>query len=75
MFYYYYYNDTPFTLSKTYLDCDLDSNLDCNLDRDPEVVPVYTGHSLFNTTKCITLLLIVQTLLHRNLDNIGIIVI
>ena len=63
---------SPFTRSKTYLDRDLDSNLDCHLDRDPEVVPVYTGHSLFNTTKRITLLFIVQTLLHRNLDNIGI---
>ena len=63
---------TPFTQSKNYLDRDLDSNLDCNLDRDPEVVPVYTGHSLFNTTKRITLLFIVQTLLHRNLDNIRI---
>ena len=51
--------NTPFTGSKNYLDCDLDSNLDCNLDRDPEV---FTGHSLFNTTKRITLLFIVQTL-------------
>ena len=54
-------NNTPFTRTKTYL--------------DPEVVPVYTGHSLFNKTKRITLLFIVQTLLHRNLDNIGISVI
>ena len=64
--------NTPFTQSKNYLDRDLDSNLDCNLDRDPEVVPVYTGHLLFNTTKRITLLFIVQTLLDRNLNNIGI---
>ena len=54
---------TPFTRSKHYLD------RFCNLERDPEVVPVYTGHSLFNTTKRITLLLIVQTMLQRNLDN------
>ena len=42
---------TPFTQSKNYLDC----NLDC----DPEDVPVYTGHPLFNTTKLIMLLFIV----------------
>ena len=47
-------------------------DLDSNLNRDAEVVPVYTGHSLSNTTKRITLLFIVQTLLHRNPDNIGI---
>ena len=66
------YTDTiiPFTRSKDYLDRDFESNLDYNLDCDPEVVRVYTGHSLFNTTKCITLLFIVQTLLHCNLDNI-----
>ena len=64
--------NTPFTQSKNYLDRDLDSNLDYNLDRDPEVVPVYQGHLLFNTTKRITLLFIVQTLLDRNLNNIGI---
>ena len=61
-------SNTPFTRSTNYLDRDLDSNL----DRDPEVVPVYTGYSVFKTTKRITLLFIVQTLLHRNLDNIGI---
>ena len=65
-------SNTPLTRSKNYLDRDLDSNLDCNLDCDPEVVSVYTGHSLFKTTKRITLLFIVQTLFHRNLDNIGI---
>ena len=53
-------NYSLFTLSKNYLDHDLDSNLDCNLDWDPDDVPVYTGHSLFNTTKRITLLFIVQ---------------
>ena len=58
--------DTPFTRSKNYLD----RKLDCNLDRDPEDVPVNTGHSLFNITKCITLLFIVQSLLHRNPPNI-----
>ena len=65
-------NNTPFKRSKNYLDSNLDCNQGCNLDRDPEVVPIYTGHSLFYTTKRITLLFIVQTLLHRNLDNIGI---
>ena len=60
----------PFTRSKNYLYCDLDSNLDCNLDHDPEDVPVYTGHSLFHTTKRITLLFIVQSLLNHNPLNI-----
>ena len=54
----------------TYLDRDLFCNLDCNLGRDPEVVPVYMGHALFNTTKRISLLFIVQSLLHRNQHNI-----
>ena len=39
--------NTQFTQSKNYLNCDL------------EDVPVYTGHSLFNTIKHITLLFIV----------------
>ena len=56
------YSNTLFTRSKNYLDCDLD----CNLDHDPEDVPIYTGQSLFNTTKRITLFFIVQSLLHRN---------
>ena len=47
----------------------LDRNLDCNLDSDPEDVPVYTGHSLFNTTKRITLLFIAQSVLHHNPPN------
>ena len=63
---------TPFTLSKNYPDHDLDSNLDCDLDCDPEDVPVYTGHPLFNTTKRITLLFVVQSLLHCNPSNISI---
>ena len=53
---------TPFTRSKNLLDRDLDCNQDCDLDRDPEDVPVYTEHSLINTTKRITLLFIVQSL-------------
>ena len=59
-------SNTPFTCSKNYMDC----NLDCN----PEVVPVNhnTGHTLFNTTKRITLLIIVQSLLHPNPANIWI---
>ena len=63
---------TRFTWTKIIQIPDLDSYLDCYLDRDPEVVPVYTGHSSFNTTKRITLFFIVQTMLHRNPDNIGI---
>ena len=35
--------NTPFTRRKNYRDRDL--------DRNPEDVPVYTGHSLFDTTK------------------------
>ena len=62
--------NTPFTQTKNYLDRDLDSNLDCYLDRDPDDVPLYTGHSLFNSTKCTTLLFIVQSLLHRNPPHI-----
>ena len=53
---------TPFTGSKNYLDHYLDRNLDTDLGHNPEDVPIYTGHSLFNTTKCITLLFIVQSL-------------
>ena len=54
------------------MDHDLDRNLDCDLDRDPEDVPVYTGHSLIHTTKRITLFFIVQSLLHPNPPNIWI---
>ena len=60
---------TSFTRTKIIQIRDLYSYLDCYLDHDPEVVPIYTGHSLFNTTKCITLFFIVQTMLNRNLDN------
>ena len=56
---------TLFTQIKNYLD----RSLDCDQYLDPEVIPVYAGHSLFNTTKHITLLLIVQSLLHRNPPN------
>ena len=43
------------------------------LDRDPKmIVPVYTGHSLFNTTKRITLSFIIQILLHHNLPKLNI---
>ena len=66
-------SNTPFTRSKNYLDRDLDSNLDSDLDSDPEDVPIYTRHSLFNTTKRIALLFIAQSLLHLNLSNIWII--
>ena len=54
--------NTPFTWCKNDPDRDLDSDLDCDVDRHPEDVYVYSGHSLFNTTKCITLLFIVQSL-------------
>ena len=67
-----YMTNNPFTRSKNYLDHDLDCNLHCNLDRHPEDVPIYKGHSLFNTTKGITLMFIVQSLLHRNPPNIWI---
>ena len=60
--------NTPFTQNKNYLDRDPDYNLDCDLDHHPD----YTGHSLFNTTKHITLLFIVQSLLHHNPPNIWI---
>ena len=60
---------TMSTLSKNYLNRDLDGNLDCNLDCDPDDVCIYTGHPLFNT-KCIILLFTVQSLLHRNLPKI-----
>ena len=63
---------TPFTRTKIIQIQDLDSYLDCYLDRDPEVVPVYTGHSFFITTKRITLFFILQTMLNRSLDNIRI---
>ena len=62
------YHLYPFTRSKNYLG----SDLDFDLDRDPDDVPVYTGHSFCNTTKCTTLLFIVQSLLHRYLPNIWI---
>ena len=42
------------------------------LDRDPEDEPIYTGHSSLNTTKGITFLFIVQSLLHGNPANIWI---
>ena len=60
--------ETTFARSKN----DLDRDLDSNLDRDPEDIPVYTSHSLFNITKRITLLFIVCSLLHRSLPNIWI---
>ena len=63
-------NYTPFTRSK-YLDRDRDCNLDCDLDREKDV-PFYTGHSLFITTKRITLLIIVPPVLHRTPPNIWI---
>ena len=66
---YYEITYTLFTSSKNYLE----PNVDCNLDRNPEDVPVYMEHSLFNTTKRITLLFIAQSLLHRNPPNIWII--
>ena len=52
-----------------YVDCSLDRNFDRYLDRNPEDAPVYTGHSLLNVTKIITLF-IVQSLLHRSPPNI-----
>ena len=51
-------HNTLFKQSKNYLDRDVDCK--------PGDVPVYTGHSLFNTTKRTPLLFIFQLLLHRN---------
>ena len=62
----YFYS--PFTWSKNYSV----RNLDCKLDGDPEGVLVYMGHSLFNTTKHITLLFIVWSFLHHNQHHIWI---
>ena len=45
---------TPLTQSK--------NDQDCNLDCDLEDVPVYMVHSLFDTTKRITLFFIAQSL-------------
>ena len=52
-------------LSGLQIDCDLDHYLNC----DPEDALVYTGH-LVNITKIVTLLFIVQPLLHHILPNI-----
>ena len=60
-----------FMWSNIFLERDLDNNLNCDLYRIPEDVPVYMGHSSFNTTKCI-IFFIVQSLLHRNPPNIWI---
>ena len=40
----------PVYMEQNYLDRNLDFNLNCNLDLDPEDVPAYTRHSLFNTS-------------------------
>ena len=55
-----------FTQRKNYLDHDPDCNLDADLDHNPEMY----SFTRFNTTKHITLLFIVQSLLHRNPPNI-----
>ena len=57
----YHHLYTPLIHSQKYLY----RNPDCN----PEDVPIYMGHSLFNTTKCITLLFIIQSFLHCNSPN------
>ena len=52
---------TPAVYTEQYnLDLNLDCNLDLDLYCDPEDVTIYMGHSLFNTTKYITLLFIVH---------------
>ena len=58
---------TPFTRSKNYLD----RNIDGDPDRIEKDLPVYMRHPLFNQTKRITLLFIVQSFLHRNPPNIS----
>ena len=60
----------PVNTEQNYLDHDLDRNLDYDLDCNPEDVPSDNGYSLFNTTKRITLLFIVQSWLHFNPPNI-----
>ena len=49
---------------QNYLDRDIDHDLDHYLDCDPEDAPVkvYTGHSLFNITNSIKIVLFVQPL-------------
>ena len=44
--------------------------LDCDLDSDLEDAPVYMGHSLFNITKIVILLLIVDCNLSNNFIKI-----
>ena len=61
------HNLCPVYTEQNYLDCDLDCKLDRYLDPNQEDAPVYTGHSLFNTTKCVPLLFIVQSLLYHNI--------
>ena len=51
-------------MEQNYLERHLDCNLDCDLDHDPADVPVFMEHSY--TTKGMTLLFIVQSLLHCN---------
>ena len=48
-------------MEQNYLDHNPDHNLDCNLDHNPKYIPIYTGHSLNNTTKYITLLFNVES--------------
>ena len=69
---YFPFSFTQFTRNNNYLDRNQYCILDCNLDRNPEDVPIYTGHSLSSTTKGIKLLFIVQSLLHCNPSNIWI---
>ena len=64
---------TWLTRSKNDLDRNLDYNLDSISIAFQKMYLFNTGHSLYNTTKCITsLLFIIQSLLYHNPPNIWI---
>ena len=44
------------------LDCNLDHTRDCHLDHGPDDEPTHMGYSLFNITKSVTIVFIVQSL-------------
>ena len=52
-------NTFPEPLNPVYME---QNYLDRNRDANPEAAPVYTGHSLFNITKNVTIVFIVQSL-------------
>ena len=52
----------PCLQEQNYLDHNIDCNLDYHLDSNPEDASVYIGHLLFNLTKSIMIVFIVQSL-------------